>query len=80
MRAFVTTAASDGLWAITFKTPSGSPASRKTSPIAHEHRGESSVAFKIAVFPAAMAYATERKPRIYAAFLLQYTLEVLLRP
>ena len=37
----------------TFKTPGGSPASLKISPIAHAVRGANSGPFNIAVLPAA---------------------------
>lgn len=65
----MTSAASEAACAITFRTPGGRPAWRKISPIAHEHFGENSGALRIHVFPAAIAYVTDRKPRMYAAFL-----------
>jgi len=46
MRALVIAAASALLCAMTFKTPSGRPASRKQSPIAQEQRGRTRVLSK----------------------------------
>jgi len=74
MSAFVTTAALEVAWAMTFKTPGGRPASARTEAIAQEHLGENSGALRMTVFPAARAYATDRTPRTYLFPFLAHTL------
>lgn len=66
----VTSAASCGLQESTLRQPAGRPASSRTEQMAQKQRGDISEPFKMVVLPAARAYTTDRKPRMYGAFLI----------
>ena len=62
MIALVISGASLLWWKMTFRTPSGRPASLKMEPMAQKQRGDNSEPLRTQVLPAASAYDTARKP------------------
>lgn len=69
MRASAISGASAGSFVITLRTPSGSPASRSSSPMrSPADIGATSLGLSTTVLPAASAATTERVPRMTGAF------------